>query len=169
MKKTVLLSGLLAGALLCGCAHESQKMVTTTVTGTNGVITITRTTQGKVFTVIQSKQSIADIYQQNGAVQASGAKGLSQEATGDAFVNAVAAGVVTGLKIAGTGGVGALIPNTTTTAPATVPAYDPNDRSTWPNKVVNLGNGTAQVCWPNGACIYGVPLSTATNLNIVPK
>lgn len=81
---------LLALLLFTGCNTASQKFSTiTTESSTNGtVVTTTRTTQGKIWNVVNAKQSVADFHGQNGSVQAFGTGSASQEAQGVAMLEA---------------------------------------------------------------------------------
>lgn len=176
MKKTVLLSGLLAGALLTGCSSVHPSITKTITTATNGAVTESFTIDLKSATGVQAQTAldkfraaitkngasigIASLDQKSDTAALVEAFGQLLKDLGDAAKNLMAAWMAAQSGgLVGTGGV---------RVPA-VPAYNQADRSTWPTSIKALPDGTVQVCWANGACLI-VPLTFSANgTNSVPK
>lgn len=157
--KKILIPGLLAGALfLNGCASTSQHGTQTKDGG--------KSLDMHSFALFQSDQAVGKLRQSNGQVLTQGAEDIAQKADAAAFMQVLGNVLLQGMMTYMSGGAvhpgtgTAVVPTTTTPA---VPVYNPADKSTWPSKVTPDGSGTVTVCYPNGACVYGVPITTITN------
>lgn len=163
MKKWCVLCGIVAVAVGCNTASQKFSTVTTAPDGTK----TERTTQGKIWNVIQAKQSVADFHGQNGEVQVFGTGSASQEAQGVEMVKEVRGmatdllGLYMGKQPVGTSAAGTVAAITQVlSALPTTGGFDTNG-----NLRVNIpgvewymlvaSNRTLQICYPDGRC-YGI-------------
>lgn len=160
--------------LLIGCNTASQKFSTTT--GPDG--TVSRTTQGKIWNVLNAKQSVSDFRGQNGEVQTFGTGAATQEALGVEMVKEVR-GMATDLlslymgkqAVGGTSAAGtiAAITEALNAGTMVITNFPSSTKGTngssfltipgvgWTMEVTT--NGGVIICLPNGKC-FGIQPTT---------